>query len=96
VAWFDATRAKVMESRERITGSLRQRGFEVLPSLANFVFVRHPDHPGARLAAGLREQSVLVRHFHQPRISDFLRISIGTQQECDRLIEAIDAVIGTA
>jgi histidinol-phosphate aminotransferase len=96
VAWFDATRAKVMESRERIAGSLRQRGFEVLPSLANFVFVRHPDHPGARLAAGLREQSVLVRHFNKPRISDFLRISIGTQQECDRLIEAIDAVIGTA
>ena len=96
VEWFDSTRKKVIESRERVTGSLRQRGFDVLPSQANFVFVRHPDHDGAKLAAGIREQSVLVRHFAKPRISDFLRISIGTAEECDRLIEAIDAVIGTS
>lgn len=95
VEWFDATRKKVMESRERITGSLRQRGFDVLPSQANFVFARHPDHEGAKLAAGLRRQSVLVRHFAKPRIADFLRISIGTPEECDRLIEAVDAVIGS-
>jgi histidinol-phosphate aminotransferase len=94
VEWFDATRKKVMESRDRVTGSLRQRGFQVLPSQANFVFARHPDHDGAKLAAGLREQSVLVRHFAKPRIADFLRISIGTSEECDRLIEAVDAVIG--
>jgi histidinol-phosphate aminotransferase len=94
VAWFEETRTKVMESRERVTGSLRQRGFEVLPSVANFVFARHPGHEGAALAAGLRAQSVLVRHFAKPRISDFLRISIGTPDECDRLIEALDAVIG--
>jgi histidinol-phosphate aminotransferase len=95
VEWFDITRRKVMESRDRIIGSLRQRGFEVLPSQANFVFARHPDHEGAKLASGLREQSVLVRHFAKPRIADFLRISIGTPEECDRLIEAMDLVIGT-
>lgn len=94
VEWFDATRRKVMESRERVTGALRQRGFEVLPSQANFVFARHPDHEGAKLAAALRERSVLVRHFAKPRISDFLRISIGTAEECDLLIEAIDAIVG--
>ncbi|MBL0374089.1 histidinol-phosphate transaminase [Rhizobium sp. KVB221] len=94
VAWFDETRHKVMESRDRVTGALRQRGFEVLPSLANFIFARHPGHSGASLAAGLRAVSVLVRHFDKPRISDFLRISIGTREECDRLIEAIDVVIG--
>jgi histidinol-phosphate aminotransferase len=94
-AWFDETRRKVIESRERVSGSLRQRGFEVLPSMANFIFARHPDHSGATLAAGLRTQSVLVRHFAKPRISDFLRISIGTSEECDRLIEAVDAVLGT-
>jgi histidinol-phosphate aminotransferase len=93
VEWFDSTRKKVMESRERVTGSLRQRGFQVLPSMANFVFARHPDYEGGKLAAGLRAQSVLVRHFAKPRISDFLRISIGTPEECDRLIEAVDAVI---
>jgi len=95
IAWFEETRRKVMDSRGRVTGALRQRGFEVLPSTANFVFARHPGHEGAKLAAALREKSVLVRHFAKPRISDFLRISIGTAEECDRLVEAIDGIIET-
>lgn len=93
VAWFDETRNKVMESRERVTGALRQRGFEVLPSQANFVFARHPGHSGADIAKGLRERAVLVRHFAKPRISDFLRISIGTPEECDRLIAALEEIV---
>ena len=92
-AWFDETRQKVMESRDRVSGALAQRGFEVLPSLANFVFARHPDHAGADLAAALRARSILVRHFAKPRISDFLRISIGANGECDRLIEALDEIL---
>ncbi|MFD1327807.1 histidinol-phosphate transaminase [Mycoplana ramosa] len=93
VAWFDETRKKVIESRERVMGALRQRGFEVLPSQANFVFARHPGHSGADLAKGLRERAVLVRHFAKPRISDFLRITIGTPEECDRLIAALEQII---
>ncbi|PTM96348.1 histidinol-phosphate transaminase [Mycoplana dimorpha] len=93
VAWFDETRRKVMESRERVTGALRQRGFEVLPSQANFVFARHPGHSGADLAKALRERAVLVRHFAKPRISDFLRITIGTPEECDRLIAALEEIV---
>ncbi|MDR6755635.1 histidinol-phosphate aminotransferase [Mycoplana sp. BE70] len=93
VAWFDETRKKVMESRERVTGALRQRGFEVLPSQANFVFARHPGHSGADIAKGLRERAVLVRHFAKPRISDFLRITIGTPEECDRLITALEEIV---
>ncbi|WPE21801.1 histidinol-phosphate transaminase [Shinella zoogloeoides] len=91
--WFDATRGKVIESRERVTGALRQRGFEVLPSQANFVFARHPDHSGEALAKSLRERAVLVRHFAKPRISDFLRITIGTPEECDRLIAALEDIL---
>ena len=91
--WFDETRGKVIESRERVTGALRQRGFEVLPSQANFVFARHPDHGGEALAGSLRERAVLVRHFAKPRISDFLRITIGTPQECDRLIAALEEIL---
>ena len=94
VAWFDETRNKVIASRQRVTGALQQRGFEVLPSEANFIFARHPDHAGADLAAGLRARSILVRHFNKPRIDDFLRISIGTEAECDRLVAAMDAVLG--
>lgn len=89
-AWFDETRRKVIASRARVTEALTARGFEVLPSLANFVFARHPDHPGIELAARLRAEAVLVRHFAKARIGDFLRISIGTEAECDRLIEVVD------
>jgi histidinol-phosphate aminotransferase len=92
-AWFETTRAKVIASRDRITGGLRQRGFEVLPSWANFVFARHPDRDGADLAQALRDRSILVRHFAKPRIADFLRISIGTEEECDRLIAAVDEIV---
>lgn len=93
VAWFDETRGKVIEARERVAGALRQRGFEVLPSQANFVFARHPGHSGADIARGLRERAVLVRHFGKPRISDFLRITIGTPEECDRLVAALDDLV---
>lgn len=93
VVWFDETRGKVVETRERVAGALRQRGFEVLPSQANFVFARHPGHSGADIARGLRERAVLVRHFAKPRISDFLRITIGTPEECDRLVAALDELV---
>jgi histidinol-phosphate aminotransferase len=65
----------------------------VLPSQANFVFARHPGHSGEALARGLRERAVLVRHFAKPRIADFLRITIGTPEECDRLIAAVEAIV---
>jgi histidinol-phosphate aminotransferase len=86
-AWFAETRGRIIESRERLTPSLSGLGFEVLPSVANFVFARHPAHSGADLAAGLRSRGILVRHFQKPRIADFLRITIGTEDECARLIE---------
>ncbi|KQU77477.1 histidinol-phosphate transaminase [Ensifer sp. Root31] len=92
-AWFETTRKKIMASRERLTGQLAERGFEVLPSQANFVFARHPGHSGDALMQALRERAVLVRHFAKPRISDFLRITIGTDAECARLIEALDDIL---
>lgn len=92
-AWFEATRGKIIASRQRIAEQLTERGFEVLPSEANFVFARHPGHSGEALMQALRERAVLVRHFAKPRISDFLRITIGTDAECARLIEALDEIL---
>jgi histidinol-phosphate aminotransferase len=86
-AWFQVTRARIMASRETLTRGLIGLGFEVLPSMANFVFARHPRHSGADLAAGLRQGNVLVRHFQKPRIADYLRITVGTDEQCRRLIE---------
>ena len=92
-AWLAQTSARIQASREALSEGLRARGFEVLPSLANFVFARHPAHQGARLATQLREQRILVRQFARPqRIADFLRITIGTPQQCEALLHAYDAI----
>ncbi len=92
-AWLAQTSARIQASREALSEGLRARGFEVLPSQANFVFARHPAHEGASLAAQLRKQRILVRQFARPqRIADFLRITIGTPQQCEALLNAYDAV----
>ncbi|AIR88002.1 histidinol-phosphate transaminase [Pseudomonas cremoricolorata] len=88
--YFEATRRKVIESRERLVEQLLAKGFEVLPSAANFVFARHPQHDAAQLAARLREQGVIVRHFKQARIAQFLRITIGTPEMNQALLDALE------
>lgn len=92
--WFDHHRSLIMASRERLTVALHERGFEVLPSAANFVFARYPGRTGADLAAALRARAILVRHFAKDRISDFLRITVGTDAECDQLLAALDGILG--
>ena len=82
----------MIRERERVTRALEELGFEVLPSKANFVFARHPGHEGAEIAAKLREQGIIVRHFNKPRISDFLRITIGTSDQNNALIKGLDAL----
>jgi histidinol-phosphate aminotransferase len=88
-AWFDNTRSLVIASRELLTAELELRGFEVLPSGANFVFARHPERDAAQIAAQLREHGVIVRHFTQPRISQFLRITIGTLEQNKALLAVL-------
>jgi len=93
-AYFDETRHKVMATRERLVAELTALGFEVLPSAANFVFARHPRHDGAELAAALRERSIIVRHFKKPaRIAPFLRITIGTDEQCETLVNALKLIL---
>ncbi|WP_337056596.1 histidinol-phosphate transaminase [Pseudomonas sp. USHLN015] len=89
--YFEHTCRKVIDSREWVVSELAKRGFEVLPSAANFVFARHPDKDAAGIAAGLREKGVIVRHFKQARIAQFLRITIGTPEQNQALLDALDA-----
>jgi len=86
--FLEATQ-KVINAREFLTKQLEAIGFDVLPSKANFVFARHPRHDAAELAAALREAGILVRHFSAPRISQFLRITVGTRDECARLCHTL-------
>lgn len=92
--YFEDCCRKVIDSRERLVGELTGLGFEVLPSAANFIFARHPGQDAAALAAGLREQGVIVRHFKQPRIAQFLRITVGTPEQNQALVEALRGMCG--
>ena len=87
--YFDETCRQVIDSREALVAQLQAKGFEVLPSAANFIFARHPQHDAAELAARLREQGVIVRHFKQARVAQFLRITIGTPQMNQALVDAL-------
>nr|WP_092756157.1 histidinol-phosphate transaminase [Rhodoferax sp. OV413] len=93
-AYFAQTCAAVVHSREGLALQLEDMGFEVLPSQANFVFARHPQHDAAGLAAELRKRAVLVRHFKQERIAQYLRISVGTPAQCDTLLQALAEILG--
>ncbi|HEX4985601.1 MAG TPA: histidinol-phosphate transaminase [Burkholderiales bacterium] len=93
-AYFEETWRKVMASRERLVENLTGLGFEVVPSVANFVFVRHPCCAGAELSARLRERGIVVRNFQKPaRIASHLRITIGTDAQCDVLVDALGAIL---
>src|SRR6201747_2729954 len=94
-AYFQQSRARVIEGRERLTLGLLRLGFDVLPSSANFVFARHPAHAGGRLATALRERAVIVRHFAAPRLADYLRITVGSDGQIDRLLSALSEILGS-
>lgn len=87
--WFLQCCNGVISERERLTAALEELSFEVLPSKANFVFARHTSRAGEEIAKGLREQGIIVRHFNKPRISDYLRITIGTPEQNDALISGL-------
>ncbi|MCX4187949.1 histidinol-phosphate transaminase [Methylophaga sp. OBS4] len=92
-AYFRETCDKVISSREKVITSLNELGFEVLPSAANFVFARHPEIDAAEIAAGLRKEGVIVRHFNKRRIDQFLRITIGTPTENQHMLSVLDTLI---
>ena len=93
-AYFDHTRQQVIATRAWLVEKLQTLGMEVLPSGANFIFARHSGKDGATLAAALRERGVLVRHFSKPaRIAPFLRITIGTGEQCQALLEALGEIL---
>ncbi|MEW5972390.1 MAG: histidinol-phosphate transaminase [Pseudomonadota bacterium] len=88
-AWFLQTRRAAMESRESLVRDMAAMGFDIVPSAANFIFARHPGYDAARIAAGLREHGVIVRHFNKPRIDQHLRITIGTPEQNEALLKAL-------
>jgi histidinol-phosphate aminotransferase len=92
-AYFERSRDAVIGSREGVSLALEDLGFKVLSSLANFVFAHHPRFDAADIAVGLRDRGVLVRHFNHARIEQYLRISIGTPDQCAVLLSAVGEVL---
>nr|WP_300182983.1 histidinol-phosphate transaminase [uncultured Agathobaculum sp.] len=88
-AYFQETCRKVVATRERTADALRGLGFVVPPSLTNFLFVTHPDKNASDIFAALRERGIFIRYFKLPRIDNYLRITVGTDEQMDRLIDAL-------
>ena len=84
---------KIMDTRDQYGRILRGMGFEMTESQTNFFFARHPDIPGEELYLELKKRGVLIRHFNVERIKDYNRITIGTPEQMDRLVEEIKAIL---
>jgi histidinol-phosphate aminotransferase len=91
--YFQQCRARIMTTRNWLNNELVNLGFEVLPSSSNFLFAQHRLHPASRLYLELKNAGILVRHFESDRINNYLRISIGSDQECAALINTLKQLV---
>ena len=92
-AHLEQSSKKVIQTRETLVKQLSALGFETLPSTANFIFTRHPKHAGVKLYQALRDRGIIVRHFKSARIDEFLRITIGTDEQSDELVTALKEIL---
>ncbi|MEQ1067512.1 histidinol-phosphate transaminase [Acinetobacter sp. XH1741] len=88
-AYFEEQCQKVITSREKLVHDLTELGFNVLPSKANFIFATHSQYDAGQLSHKLREQGIIVRYFNKPRINQFLRITVGTDEQNTRLVQTL-------
>ena len=91
--YFQRCKARIIDARSRLNDALKRLEFEVLPSRSNFVFARHRSRPASDLYLELKNRGILVRHFKSSRINNFLRISIGSDEECTALIDALENIL---
>lgn len=91
--YFIQTRQKIIDTRNRVSMELRDMGFNVLDSMANFIFISHSVCPADKLFEELKARGILVRYFRKPRIDNFLRVSIGTDEEMDSFLKAVSDIV---
>lgn len=94
-AYFERGRDRIVATREWATDRLVALGFRVLPSAANFVFATHPRRAAQPLFEALRERDILVRYFDKPRIDEYLRITVGTDDEMNALVSALEDILAS-
>lgn len=93
--YFEQTRDKVIATRQWTDAKLTALGFETLPSSTNFIFAKHATLKASDIFQALRERNIIIRHFDAPRINEFVRISIGNDDEMVSLIEALSEIISS-
>lgn len=93
VAYFTDTVGKIIATREKTKDSLQNLDFNVLPSQANFVFVSHKTVPAEVLYYELKKEGMLVRYFNKPKINNYLRITIGTDEQMEQLVKRLSEII---
>lgn len=93
-AYFKETTQKIIRTRERVKKELSALGFSFPDSKANFIFAAHETIPGEQLFQALREKDIYVRHWNKPRIADYLRITVGTDEEMDTLLAFLRDYVG--
>ena len=91
--YFEQTRQQIIANRTALISDLDALGFESIPSSANFVFTQHKQLAAADIGQALREQGVLVRYFNRPKIDNYLRISIGLEEEMQALVQALKIIV---
>ena len=89
-AYFEDTCQKIVATREAAKKRLKELGFSFPDSKTNFLFVTHEKVKATELFAALRKEGIIVRHFQQPRIDDYLRITIGTDEQMQRLYDFLE------
>ncbi|MBE6850904.1 MAG: histidinol-phosphate transaminase [Ruminococcus sp.] len=93
--YFYETTAKIAETREDAKKRLTALGFTFPDAMSNFIFATHPEYDAAEIFAALKERKIFVRHWNKPRISQYLRITIGTPEEMDAFFTALEEILGT-
>ena len=92
-AYFKQCIRRIIATREKTEECLLELGFTFPKPYANFIFAKHPQQNGKELFASLRKEHIYVRHFDQPRIEDYLRITIGTDEQMETLFKALEKML---
>ena len=92
--YFQETLGKIIATRERVKEELHRLGFTFPDSQTNFLFVTHPDKKAEEIYEALKQKDIYVRYFHKPEIENYLRISIGTDEEMDKLLDFLRDYLG--
>ena len=91
--YFSQNCAAIVENRSFAAGELKKLGFQLTDSKTNFLFARHPGIPGKDLYQALKERGVLVRHFDDPKLTDYNRITVGSREQMEKLISTIQTIL---